>query len=640
MINGYEQGSDITLLNTMYCFPKKDDNGKYDKGSITLVYRDNITGQKKKEEITNPDYEYYRAKENEYIDTNLLFIEEDRVDKVTVPYNELDKNVAEFTGNMAAFKDNIRNGNRYANKMFHQDPRVFMSDFNVEDHYRFRFDKTYTNNIFSISKAYFDIEADTINMKGDFPEMGECPVNAITIINEKDNKVYTLLLRNSENPLIEEFEKSICNDTFIELKDLIRKQVGGYKNEIRYGLDKLDFEIMFYDEEIHLIHDLFEIINVKKPDFVLAWNMAFDIPYIIERIKVLGYRPEDIMCHPDFKIKKATYYIDERNKNDFAERGDFASISSYSVFLDQMVQFASRRKGQGAFASFGLDYIGEVVSKIRKLDYSHITTSIAKFPWINYKLFVFYNIVDTIVQKCVEHKTGDTDYIFNKCLLNNTRYQKGHRQTVYLTNRGAKEFYQTDNLIMGNNLNRGNEKPTEKFPGALVADPSKLSDYSMKCINGIPAMLFDILDDYDFKALYPSLMREMNIAANTQIGMIIMEKQIHDKENPFKVPTYSRGGSFVEDFHSHVWLEFCHRWLHLADYMTLYKDVEKYFGTVKNPGYCMKQYNKMSGMTKVVEFFNKDLTRRAVSFDKELRPAVNFYKKPELDVVKEHFKIG
>ena len=43
--------------------------------------------------------------------------------------------------------------------------------------------------------------------------------------------------------------------------------------------------------------------------------MAFDIPYIIQRIKNLGYKPEDIMTHPDFKFKNATYYIDERNKD-------------------------------------------------------------------------------------------------------------------------------------------------------------------------------------------------------------------------------------------------------------------------------------------------------------------------------------
>ena len=80
------------------------------------------------------------------------------------------------------------------------------------------------------------------------------------------------------------------------------------------------YSFLFYDEdnEINLIKDLFAAINSFKPDFALAWNMGFDIPYIIARIQTLGYNPEDIMCSNDFKNKIARYYIDERNYSDFA----------------------------------------------------------------------------------------------------------------------------------------------------------------------------------------------------------------------------------------------------------------------------------------------------------------------------------
>ena len=56
---------------------------------------------------------------------------------------------------------------------------------NIEDHYRFRFNNLYKNEPCKITKSYFDIEADTINMMGDFPEPGECPINAITIIMQE-----------------------------------------------------------------------------------------------------------------------------------------------------------------------------------------------------------------------------------------------------------------------------------------------------------------------------------------------------------------------------------------------------------------------------------------------------------------------
>ena len=43
-------------------------------------------------------------------------------------------------------------------------------------------------------------------MKGDFPEPGECPVNAITLVSDSTKTVYTLLLENDKNPLIEKFK--------------------------------------------------------------------------------------------------------------------------------------------------------------------------------------------------------------------------------------------------------------------------------------------------------------------------------------------------------------------------------------------------------------------------------------------------
>ena len=116
----------------------------------------------------------------------------------------------------------------------------------------------------------------------------------------------------------------------------------------------------------NLIADLFNLINNKKPDFILAWNMAFDIPYIIDRIKMLGYDPASILSHPDFKFKHCEYFVDRTEKFDeLAERGDNACITSYTVFLDQMIHFASRRKGGEKFLNYKLDYIGENVAKVK-----------------------------------------------------------------------------------------------------------------------------------------------------------------------------------------------------------------------------------------------------------------------------------
>lgn len=610
LIQQYGPQSNITILDCNYHYPQKRKDGKYDPDYMLITYKDLDTGKKGHQYIYKPEYEYYKLKDGYTTDHNLFIVDKDKTDKVVCKYKDLLKSIAENTGNEEFFYENIRTGNYKNNNVLHEVPTVLFSDMNIEDKYRFMFDREYKNDIFTISKAYFDIEVDTIHMKGDFPELGECPINAISCIIEKENLVRVFLLRDKNNPLIEEFEKGICNGTFLELQNLLIDTVGGIEKAKKFGVDNLNIEFQFFDEEIILIYNLFKFINYYEPDFLLAWNMAFDIPYIYNRILNLGYNPAEIMCHPDFENKVAKYYIDERHKNEYAERCDKYTFSMYTVLLDQMIQFASRRKGQAAFKSFKLDNIGSQVVGVKKLDYSHITRNLSLLPYKNYKIFVFYNIIDTIVQKCIESKTGDIDYIFGKCLMNNTRYDKGHRQTVYLTNRGAKEFY-NQGFIIGNNPNRKNSNT--KYPGALVGNPTHNSDYSKLKQNGEVLNIMDNLVDFDYKSLYPSIARENNMAPNTQIGKVVIENQIYENENPFNYEFYYRGGRFLMDFNSGNYMEFGKRWFNLAGVRDMMKDFEMYFSTVQLPYLYMPQfdengnYNPMRHVPEMKEYSYKPM---------------------------------
>ena len=399
MLKGRQPGDNITIMNTLFRRGQDPTDNKF-KEFLTIVYKDLDTGQKHMEEIVDPEYEYFIAKPEHRAEYNRLFIEKENAEAVLVPYKDLEKDIAKRVGLTEFFYDNIRNGNKRENNKLHLHPDVFNSDMHIEDHIRYRFGKLYKNEPCSITKAYFDIETDTIKMMGDFPEPGECPINAISLICQEQKQVYVFLLRNKANPQIEEFEKTVADGSiFKELEDFVIDAVGGPEMAAKYNT-YFKYNFLFYDEddEINLIKDLFNAINTFQPDFVLAWNMGFDVPYLIARCQKLGYAPEDIMCHPDFKNKIAQYFVDERMKSEFAERGDFALISSYSIFLDQMIQFASRRKGQSRFISFTLDFIGEAVAKVRKLDYKHITTNIAELPYKDYK--TLENIA--VVKLCAE----------------------------------------------------------------------------------------------------------------------------------------------------------------------------------------------------------------------------------------------
>lgn len=589
MITGYKEGADLTILDATYkygylCSDKTD--------RISILYKDNITQEKKIEVIKNPTYIFYETDNDVVLDHNLFFIEKENVNAVEVPYNNLLKKIAEDTGNLNFFYDNIKNRNRKANNQLHTIPNIFNSDMNIEDHYRFRFDQLYKNESIPISKAYLDIEVDTKYMQGDFAELGECPINAISLIDAKNYEIHSFCLENDEYEGIEEFKEGLRDGSiFIELKNFIRNHMGLNKNmEEKFfalGVDKFNVNFHFYkfDQEINLIKDLFTYINTSQPDFCMSWNMPFDIPYIIERCITLGYDPRDILCPDDMDPdnKYVNYFIDTKNKAVPANRTDSFNIAGYTIYLDQLVNFASRRKGQSAFDNMKLDNIGNIITGIGKLDMSIFAKNFAEFPRKAYKWFIFYNIMDTLVQYCIEYVVNDIDFIFNKCLMNNTRYSKGHRQTVYLTNRGIKDFY-NDGFIMGNNINRNNSKPP-KFPGALIGDPLNNNAYAKLKINGVPINILANLIDFDYKSLYPSIMREFNIAPNTQIGKIEIEQKVHDKENLFEYDKYCRGGQFLEDLQCGCWLEFCSRWFHLATYSEFIEDMKEYISINGSIGY-------------------------------------------------------
>lgn len=586
LLSHYPNGSDITILNASYHRREQNpDTGKWNPDYMVISYKDNISGTKGHEIIYEPTYEFYKAKDEINITHNMFYIDKDKVDRVECKYTDLAKTIAEITGNLDFYYENRRNGNYKANKALHTIPSIFSSDANIEDHWRARFARSYVNETVPITKAYFDIEADTKRMSGDFPEMGEVPINAVSYIDDKTHTVNVFLLRDiyGDNPLIGEFENNFSSQDkakmlFKELQEFIIDAVNGEENAKKFDLLNLTFEFFFFDDEISLLSTLFQIINRNSPDFMMAWNMAFDIPYIIERCKVLGVDPALILSSNTYSEKYANYYIDEIHKNEYELRGDYYDIAADTVYIDQLVQFASRRKGQAAFPNFKLDTAADIITRgaVRKLDYSHITTNLTELPYLDYKTFVFYNIMDTIAQKCIEMTVEDIDYIFATAVNNDTRYSKCHRQTVYLTNRTRKFFYQ-EGYILGNNCNNGVKK---SFAGALVGDPTHNSDYAKKkSWFGEVFNIVDNSDDFDFKSLYPSIDREHNLAPNTIIGKILIKNKVHKYENPYHNEDYDRGGQFIEDLVTGNNLEFGRRWFNFASFREILGDIEEYFTT-------------------------------------------------------------
>ena len=619
LFKNYPEGSNLTLLNTIYHRPYKDEFGKWTNGAITLIAKDLDLDKKVISTLDDPDYEFYVCKE-EYLDELEDYyhssIEKDKLDLIQCKYREVNAVVADIIGKKKEFYDNIRNGMKNQNKLNHIDNRIFRSCMNISDFYRYKFGQIYKNEPYPLHKGYLDIEADAAKALSDFPDLGEVPINCVTFIDAWNKQSYTFVLEDKSNPQFETTVEMVKNhkDEFDKIVwENILIAMGDNKDKIpKYNLDGMHFNILFYkeDEELKMLKDLFVVINNSGIDFLLAWNMRFDIPYIIERIKVLGDDPRRIICHPAFKYKECSYTIDTFHKDDFHLRGDKADISVPWVAIDQLLQFSGRRKSKiTSYPNFKLDTIAGICAGIHKIDYSHITNNIKYLPKLNFLLFVIYNIVDVIDQVCIEEAEKDIDYIFTMALATNTRYSKIHKPSISQYNEAIKIYENSLNLIAGNNKNAIKETPKEPYDGAYVSEPRMLGDFAKLKLNGVPIMVCDNVADEDFTAMYPSEARNFNMSDKTQIGKINIpeecwkgDRELHDKvvaitdygknkDKDYVPPEYNRGGAYIEDMSTGNWIVFGSRWLGLKNYKELMEFIIEYYTKERDTYATIRGFN-------------------------------------------------
>lgn len=575
---GYPEGSNLTIMNVFYTRPiRNEETGKYDKDYLVIIFKNNDTGKKEIRIDVEPEYTWYLLKKEYQTEHNLAFIEKDKVEPITCKYKDIKLSIAKETGNEDLYKQNMYSGNFRLNDAFFAHPRSFAADMNILNYTRSRFAEIYKNPVIPIDIFFFDIESDIIDSISDNVTIGECPVNAITGYYSKTNTLYNFVLRNKRNKQIQELEDDMKKD-FKKYKEKVRSfieyDLGSKEKVNKYKLDNVELSVGFFDDELSLILEFFKLVHSLSPDIVTAYNISYDLPSLIERLKANGVDPRDVICDQDIppQYRFCEYILDEKNLNNLEERGDFANISARSTYLDQMITYASRRKGQSAIESNKLDYVGTLECGVRKLDYHEITTDIGKLPYLNFYIFWLYNIIDVVVQVCIEAQTDDLKYVFNNVIEMNTPFQKIFRQTNYLGTKAVEFYKHHEGVIIGNNINRFGKKPEEKFSGAFVADPTKISDKNKVRINGQPIYKYNNGNDFDYKRLYPSLMQEFNMATNTQVGKIFIDNP------PYKDPEYlklSPGGTFTENLASYNYIEFCHRWLGMMDVEEILQEIPK-----------------------------------------------------------------
>ncbi|MEG1870734.1 MAG: DNA polymerase domain-containing protein [Peptostreptococcaceae bacterium] len=551
---------DYMFVNAIYNRKNDKNNSDY----LYVIYKNRKTGEKFVKTIKEPTMDYYVTKE-EYRDYDYHkdFMPLDKLELKTARYKNISFDVAKESGPDYEnyIKNAISSGNyRDIGKIHGLCNNVFGSDIPIETWYKIQYQIEYgsDNVIYPITRTFLDIEVDGIDIEG-FPKPGECPINAVTMIDDLTKTSYTFLLRNPRNPQIQEFEDSI---------EEFKKELA---NDFDDTYGKIEYKFFMYDEdkEIDLIRDLFKLINTLKRDFCLIWNQNFDIPFIIERIHTLGYEHESIVCHKDFETKSAFFVTSKANM--FAEKTDKFICNSYTRFLDQLVVYSGLRKGGGTIRSHKLNDIGKKEVNDAKLDYSE-DADIKTLPYKNYKMFVKYGIKDVLLQLGIDNKTQDVENLYLRTLKNATPYERAFKQTTFLKNAAYISFFKqgyvicnnkpfdennySDNIIktmFDESDGTDDDDEDEQFEGAIVADPELNGYNGIKIFGKSSKYVYDYVTDEDFAQMYPNVIFVFNVCGSTLIGKLTVDLDhktvvkyydLNEKE----ISRFDAGKEFIEAY--------------------------------------------------------------------------------------------
>lgn len=539
--------SNSMLIDVQYIRPNRKED---QKDLLYMIWKNLDSGEKFLKVIPEPKMDIYFSKpECRDFTHNKNYEFADRLDRVSVKYKDILYAIADDMGPRG--RDMIKNAYETRNfqelKKLNLYPYVFASDYDVRAWYRIKWLERFNNSrIKTLDKGFLDIECDSILVTG-MPSPTTCPVNAVTIINAKTKQVFTfaLMTQDYHSDRSHMTEEELRQDDEIRAMFASQKQqiddlladMDGFIDELHERFDdsfgKLEYNIRFYHDERKMLVQLWQLINLWKLDMIAIWNMPFDIPYMKERMEFLGLDPKEYMCHPDFPVKRCEFREDKRNYN-VENKCDYFELSSYTIFVDDMVLYAATRKGGTKLRSYSLNSIAHKVLKDKKMDYAE-QANIKTLPYLNFRLFLIYNIKDTLLQYGIENKVHDMDNYYIGSYENATPYEAVFKQTVKLRNVQYISFLE-HGRIPGNNVNIFNAYETSKvnddeddddddegFEGALVADPT-YNDYIGLDLYGKPTNnIFEYVIDMDMSSFYPSSIIAMNIDPSTLIFKVIVD---------------------------------------------------------------------------------------------------------------------
>lgn len=266
---------------------------------------------------------------------------------------------------------------------------------------------------------------------------------------------------------------------------------------ITFGVKKytgdMDVNFIYCKDERDLLKKFIKFIHNFPPDVITGYNVYnFDIPYIINRCKVLFDEDLFIKISPINKVKmwKAKGRFNKEVTN--VDIGGITILDMHDLY---------RRYSPDKLESYKLDFVASHVLGKGKVDYSEYK-DLRELYYENWDLYVEYNAIDSIRVQEIEEKLAYIKLVQAFSLITKVPMKYYDVQTSLIE--GMLLTYYRRNNLCAPNLLGGSQK---SYEAAFVKDPQ-------------PGKYYWVVD-LDITSSYPSHIITLNMSPETYYGRIL-----------------------------------------------------------------------------------------------------------------------
>jgi len=370
----------------------------------------------------------------------------------------------------------------------------------------------------SASVAVFDIETDVVNGTGEV---------IVATLSFKDRCFTAVSGRFIKDGL----------DTEAVLQKMAQKHLG---ETLQKRGTKIEFALV--PDGVEAIVQCFKKAHEWRPDFVVVWNINYDIPFCVKKLEDAGVDPAQVFSDPSVPEEYRYFKYREGPKMKVtqsgkktplspAERWHTADCPASFYLIDAMCLYYSLRIAKGKEPSYSLDAVLNKHIGLGKLSLPEVD-HLDGLDWHkemqrNHRYFyVIYNVFDCIGVELLDDKNGDVARQF-PILCGISDYGLFKRNPRRIVD-DLHFFYMDRGKVIGSTgseVEDENDSHVVGLRGWIVTLPANLVVNNGAAIilglENIRSMLRYHLADLDIEGTYPTNQVVMNISKKTTLMEVV-----------------------------------------------------------------------------------------------------------------------